>query len=220
MTAGDRGSPTPPALANRDQAGRGQRRHLTILFADLSGSTRLSAAMEPEIFSDLLARLRALCADVAARHGGEIVRIDGDGMICIFGHPTPVEDGGRRAAEAAIDIHHGAALLDAEFAAADRRIRMHSGVHSGVVLVSTGDLVRGRYEILGDATNLAAHLCDLAEPDEILVSEAALGPDLGFFQTGPRRLVSPRGARQPMGAYRVTGRTEAPRRFGSERAHV
>ncbi|MGH6652967.1 MAG: ATP-binding protein [Sphingopyxis sp.] len=213
MTAGDRGSPTPPALANRDQAGRGRRRHLTILFADLSGSTRLSAAMEPEIFSDLLARLRALCADVAARHGGEIVRIDGDGMICIFGHPTPVEDGGRRAAEAAIDIHHGAALLDAEFAAADRRIRMHSGVHSGVVLVSTGDLVRGRYEILGDATNLAAHLCELAEPGEILVSEAALGPDLGFFQTGPRRLVSPRGARQPMGAYRVTGRTEAPRRF-------
>ena len=213
MTVGDHGSPTPPVLANSDQVARGRRRHLTILFADLSGSTRLSSAMEPEIFSDLLGRLRALFASVAARHGGEIVRIDGDCMICIFGHPTPVEDGGRRAAEAAIDIHHGAALLDAEFASPDQCIRMHSGVHSGVVLVSTGDMMRGRYEILGDATNLAAHLCELAEPGEILVSEAALGPDLGFFLTGPRRLVSPRGARQPMGAYRVTGRTEAPHRF-------
>src|SRR3546814_2060992 len=100
--------------------------------------------------------------------------LDGDGIVCIFGFPVPVEDGGRRAAEAALDLHQAAAELDATVAGTGCRVRLHSGIHSGVVLVSPGDLVRGRYEILGDATNIAAHLCDLAAPDEIVASEAAL----------------------------------------------
>src|SRR3546814_4094854 len=81
-----------------------------------------------------------------------------------------------------------AAELDATVAGTGCRVRLHSGIHSGVVLVSAGDLVRGRYEILGDATNIAAHLCDLAAPDEIVASETALGLDLGFFDASPRRL--------------------------------
>src|SRR3546814_16073170 len=84
--------------------------------------------------------------------------LDGDGIVCIFGFPVPVEDGGRRAAEAALDLHRAAAELDATVAGTGCRVRLHSGIHSGVVLVSAGDLVRGRYEILGDATNIAAHL--------------------------------------------------------------
>src|SRR3546814_20109340 len=86
--------------------------------------------------------------------------LDGDGIVCIFGFPVPVEDGGRRAAEAALDLHQAAAELDATVAGTGCRVRLHSGIHSGVVLVSPGDLVRGRSELLGDATNKAATLCD------------------------------------------------------------
>src|SRR3546814_2164150 len=91
--------------------------------------------MEPEIFSALLERLRERTAEIVARHGGEIIRIDGDGVICIFGFPLPIEDGGRRAVETALDLHRAAAELDATVAGTGCRVRLHSGIHSGVVLV-------------------------------------------------------------------------------------
>src|SRR3546814_75420 len=145
-----RGAATPSPVAPRPA-----RHYLTLLFSDLSDSTGLAAAMEPEIFSALLERLRERTAEIVARHGGEIIRIDGDGVICIYGFPLPIEDGGRRAVETALDLHRAAAELDATVAGTGCRVRLHSGIHSGVVLVSAGDLVRGRYEILGDATNIA-----------------------------------------------------------------
>src|SRR3546814_15794466 len=55
--------------------------------------------------------------------------LDGDGIVCIFGFPVPVEDGGRRAAEAALDLHQAAAELDATVAGTGCRVRLHSGIH-------------------------------------------------------------------------------------------
>src|SRR3546814_1249303 len=75
-----RGAATPSPVAPRPA-----RHYLTLPFSDLSDSTGLAAAMEPEIFSALLERLRERTAEIVARHGGEIIRIDGDGVICIFG---------------------------------------------------------------------------------------------------------------------------------------
>ena len=66
-------APTPPPKA--------ERRHLTIAFCDISGSTQLSADMEPEIYAELLHELRMMFERIVARHGGEIVLIDGDGAI-------------------------------------------------------------------------------------------------------------------------------------------
>src|SRR3546814_5947446 len=68
-----RGAATPSPVAPRPA-----RHYLTLLFSDLSDSTGLAAAMEPEIFSALLERLRERTAEIVARHGGEIIRIDGD----------------------------------------------------------------------------------------------------------------------------------------------
>src|SRR3546814_10989422 len=73
---------------------RPARHFLTIFFSDLSDSTGLAAAMEPETFSALLERLRERAAEVVARHGGEIVRIDGDGIVCISTEERRVGKGG------------------------------------------------------------------------------------------------------------------------------
>ena len=139
-----------------------QRRHIAILFSDLSKSTRISKVMEPELYADLLQQLRDIYEQLIPRHGGEIVRIDGDGVLCIFGYPVPHEDSGRRAAEAAIDLHRAVGSLDLAPAAPGYPVQLHSGIHAGVVLVRGGDIVRGKFEILGDATNIAAHLCETA----------------------------------------------------------
>src|SRR3546814_1893341 len=105
-------------------APRPDHHYLTLLFSDLSDSTGLAAAMEPEIFSALLERLRERTAEIVARHGGEIIRIDGDGVICIFGFPLPIEDGGRRAVETALDLHRAAAELDATVAGTGCRVQI------------------------------------------------------------------------------------------------
>lgn len=194
---------------------RAQRRHLTIFFSDLSQSTRIAAAMEPEDYADLLQALRDMCEKIVPRHGGEIVRVDGDGVLAIFGYPVAHEDAGRRATEAALDLHDAASALDAGFASPDVAIRLHTGIHSGTVLVRPGDLVRGRYEMLGDATNVAARLCDVAAADEILVSEATLGADRSFFTTGSRRQLSLGDRRQTLPAYTVFGREAVANRLAA-----
>ncbi|PTS76448.1 hypothetical protein DBR17_14735 [Sphingomonas sp. HMWF008] len=182
-----------------------QRVHLTIVFSDVSNSTGITAALEPEVYADLLQRMRDACERVTARHGGIIVRVDGDGVLSVYGHPTPHEDAARRAIEAAIDLHAALTPSDRELSD-DHKLELHTGIHAGVALVRSGDLVRGRFEMLGDATNVAARLCDAARAGEIVVSQAALGGDVGYFSMSPREILHLKGRAQPISYHRVTGR--------------
>ena len=191
------------------------RHHLTILFSDLCDSTRISSRLEAEEYDELLGALRAIFTDAVVRHGGVIVRIDGDGIAAIFGHPTAHEDDGRRAVEAAIDIHAGARRLGPEVPGTALGIRLHSGIHSGMVLVKTGDMVRGLFEMPGETTNITARITDLAGPDEILVGEAALGSDLHFFHAGERRLVPISGRQEKIAVHRIFGREATQTRFAA-----
>ena len=75
----------------------GQRRLLTLLFVDLSGSTAMAEWMEAEHYAAMLGGLRVLYERIVPHHGGVIVRIQGDGMLAVFGHPEVREDDGRRA---------------------------------------------------------------------------------------------------------------------------
>lgn len=206
-------SPATPVQATPPP--KAERRHLTIAFCDISGSTQLSADMEPEIYAELLHDLRMMFERIVARHGGEIVRIDGDGAILLFGHVTAHEDAGRRATEAALDLHDAAATLDRHYGAPGQEIRLHTGIHSGVVLLQPGDVVRGKFEMLGDATNVASRLCELAASDEILVSDATLGADRHFFRTGERQEAEIRGTTRRLGVYAVTGRERTETRFAA-----
>lgn len=201
-------APAPPSL-------EGYRRHLTIVYSDLSGSTRLSTLLEPEDFHELRRRLQEEFARIVRHHGGEVVRLDGDGALIVFGHETSHEDTGRRATEAALDLHHAAAALEQGLDRPGLRLRLHTAIHSGLVLLLPGDLVRGRFEMPGEATNVTAHLCKLAGPGEILVSEATLGADRLFFRTGPRRIVLPDGSNSALAVYPVLGREMVESRFAA-----
>ena len=187
------------------------RCHLTLCFSDLCDSTAIAAGLEPEDYAALLQQLRSQCEQIIGRHGGEILRIDGDGLLAMFGHPQPHADSGRRAAMAALELHAAAAALNSGL---DRPIRLHSGIHSGTVLVQPGDLVRGRFEVLGDATNVAARLCDVAAPGEIIASAEALGADLAFFGTGPQRACAIGGDRR-VAAFSILNHTAPNNRFSA-----
>jgi class 3 adenylate cyclase len=192
----------------------GRRCYLTVLFCDLCSSTALSASLEAEDYAEILGGLRNLYEIAVAKHGGSIVRVQGDGMLAVFGHPSPREGDGRRSAEAALDLH--ALIRDTAEPGLGGRwpdLRLHSGIHSGLVLVQQGDMVLGRLELLGNVPNIASRLSDVALPDEILVSEETLGPESHFFETSPRRLVTVAGRATPIAAYSILGRTLFRTRF-------
>lgn len=193
----------------------GQRRLLTLLFVDLSGSTAMAEWMEAEHYAAMLAGLRALYERIVPHHGGVIARIQGDGMLAVFGHPEVREDDGRRATEAALELHAAVRGLvppgprPADFTG----LTLHSGIHAGIVLVNDGDQMRGRFELLGNAPNIAARLSEAAGRDEIIASEDSLGLQSQFFDTGPRFSLQLRGRATPLAVYRVHGRAPVGRRF-------
>ncbi len=193
----------------------GQRRLLTLLFVDLSGSTGLAEWMEAEHYAAMLGGLRALYERIVPHHGGLIARIQGDGMLALFGHPEVREDDGRRATEAALELHAAVRGLQppgprpANF----KGLTLHSGVHAGVVLVTEGDEMRGRFELTGNAPNIAARLAENARADEILVSADTLGLHSQFFETDARRSLHLRGRATPLAAFRVLGRAAVGRRY-------
>jgi class 3 adenylate cyclase/tetratricopeptide (TPR) repeat protein len=186
----------------------GQRRYLTLLFADLSGSTTLGEQMEAEDYAQMLANLRRLCREIVPHHGGLIARMQGDGVLALFGHPEPREDDGRRATEAALQLHAAVSAL-ATRGPDGKPLTLHSGIHSGLVLISDGDVERGRFELLGNAPNVAARLSSQASADEVLVSEETLGPQARFFITGDIESVAVRGRATPLAVLKVLGRAAA-----------
>ncbi|MDC8785685.1 ATP-binding protein [Roseateles koreensis] len=195
----------------------GQRRNLTLLFVDLSESTRLAEAMEAEDYALMLAELRQLYQSAVARQGGTVVRIQGDGMLAIFGHPQADEEDGRRAATAALELHEAVRSMrppsGQPYWPHRQVLTLHSGIHAGMVLMEAGDEVRGRFELLGNVPNIAARLCDAAGPDEIVVSESSLGLHCHFFQVSERRALLVKGRGTPLSVVNILGRAAITRRF-------
>jgi class 3 adenylate cyclase/tetratricopeptide (TPR) repeat protein len=192
---------------------KGERHRLTVLFSDLVGSTVLGREMESEHFSELLGKLREIWHQAAVKHGGHVIRTQGDGALAIFGYPRSGEDDSRRAAEAALDIHEWVSQVQHDGVPPARLpLRMHSGIHAGTLLLSEGDIEWGRFDLVGDVVNTAAHLSRHAAPGQILATLDALGPNANFFELGE----GPGNAGPEFGFCEmcaVLGRSSVTRRF-------
>jgi class 3 adenylate cyclase/tetratricopeptide (TPR) repeat protein len=186
------------------------RRYVALFFADLCDFTALNESCDPEFVGDLRREVEAVAAQVVREHGGLITQVYGDGVLAVFGLPSPRANDGRRAVEAAVDLHEAVRRL--------RRNpnmpptfepRLHTGVHGGLVFARGGDAVHGRYDLTGDAVNTTARLCTAASRDEILVSSAIFSGIEGFFATEPCALdLELKGKRAPLSAHRVLGRSD------------
>jgi class 3 adenylate cyclase/tetratricopeptide (TPR) repeat protein len=194
------------------------RRYLTLLFADLSQSTELSDIMEAEHYAAMLAVLRRIYQDTIGRHGGTVVRVQGDGLLAMFGYPQTREDDGRSAVAAALELHRRVREVQSELPAGWSPC-LHTGIHSGLVLVRSGDVVLGRFELLGPVPNVASRLSDAAGPHEILVSDETLGPASRFFVTGPPQWLRVKGRAAPLLVYRVDALASLAESFTAAARH-
>lgn len=186
---------------------REERRYLALLFADLSDSTALSDLMEQEHYGAFIAQVRTICEALIQNHGGIVERVQGDGVLAAFGF-TGGENAGRHAVQAALQLHDRVrsmpVVLPGGFTPA-----LHSGIHSGLVLVREGGATLGKHELFGPVPNIAARLAASAGPHEILVSEETLGPARRFFVTSPPTLQSVKGRAAPVLVYKVDARASS-----------
>jgi class 3 adenylate cyclase/tetratricopeptide (TPR) repeat protein len=190
----------------------GERHRLALLFTDLSGSSLIGESIEAEVYAALLQQLRRIWHAVSARHGGRVVRAQGDGALITWGYPDVAEDDGRRAVEAALEIHAAVGrLAPPEVPGRFLPLAVHSGVHVGTVVIAPGDLELGHFDLVGDAVNTAARLAALALRGELLVSKEALGPYVQFFECEPFEAREIAGRATLLRVARVQGRHSALR---------
>ena len=162
-------SPTAEPKGAAEAAG-GERRQVTVLFADLAGFTALSSGLDAEDLHDLMERFFACMDGIIESYGGTVDKHIGDAVMAVFGAPVAHGDDPLRALRAAIDIHEAVASLGED---CGRTLAVHAGVASGEVLAGgLGGESRRDYTVLGDSVNLASRLDEMAKAGETLISEA------------------------------------------------
>src|SRR5215510_1376551 len=180
---------TPRHLADKILTSRsaleGERKQVTVLFADVAGFTTLAEQLDPEIVHDIINRcFEGITAEVH-RFEGTINQYTGDGVMALFGAPIAHEDSPRRAVHAALGIQR--AIRDiAQALQAERglTLQLRIGINTGLVVVGKiGDDLRMDYTAVGDTTNLAARLQQMAKPGSVLISAATQQHVAGFFET-------------------------------------
>jgi class 3 adenylate cyclase/tetratricopeptide (TPR) repeat protein len=177
---------TPLAAA---PAGREQRKTVTVLFCDVTGSTALGESTDPEALRALLARYFERMKGIVEAHGGSVEKFIGDAVMAVFGVPQVHEDDALRAVRAACDMREALPEL---------------GVQARIG-VNTGEVVAGTEERLatGDAVNVAARLEQAAAPGEILIGEVTLMLVRDAVQAEPVEALELKGKAEPVAAFRL-----------------
>jgi class 3 adenylate cyclase/tetratricopeptide (TPR) repeat protein len=192
-----------------------ERRHLTVMFCDLVGSTELSARLDPEDMWEVIRAYRAACANVIAIYDGSIARFVGDGVLAYFGYPRAHEDDAERAVRAGLDMIAAIKRLETR----TERVEVRIAIATGLVVV--GDLISGcaseQQAMVGDTPNIAARLQSLAEPGAVVVAASTrelLGDLFTFRNLGLRQI---KGISEPIAAWAVEGGAASESRFEAVR---
>jgi len=186
----------------------GERKLVTVLFADLTGYTSLTERLDPEdVYTFLRPGMAALVA-VVEEHGGTVPQIHGDGFMAVFGVPVTHEDDAERAVHAALALREQVVSLNA--AGHDPPFPpVHTGVASGEVMVAPHWEASG-FQVVGDAVNTSARLSASAPAGRIFVDTLTRDRCVRSVSFGPRRSRRLRGKREPVATYEPLG-TRTPK---------
>ena len=221
LTAGVAAAAPPEQLSDAapvepNPVKEGQRRHVTLMFCDLVGSTALSNALDPEDYREVIRAYQNAATVTVERQGGFIARYMGDGVLVYFGYPRAHEDDAERAVRAALEAVAEVARLQP---LPELRLQARVGIATGLAVV--GDLIGkgiSREEaVVGRAPNLAARLQGLAKPGGVVISEETRAVVANLFtceDLGTHRL---KGFDDPVRAWVVVDEEAVDNRFAATR---
>ena len=215
---------TPKHIAERIQTSRGalegERKRVTVLFADLKGSMELLADRDPEEARKLLDPVLERMMEAVHRYEGTVNQVMGDGIMALFGAPLAHEDHAVRACYAALRMQDAVARYAEDLRrlhGVDAQIRI--GLNSGEVVVrSIGSDLRMDYTAVGQTTHLAARMEQLARPGTTLMTEATLHEAEGYVHVKPLGPTPIKGMNEPIPVYEVIGAGAARTRFQASAA--
>ncbi len=188
-----------------------ERKHVTILFSDLSRYTTMSENIDPEEIKEITTRIFDEISKVVIKYDGFIENYAGDGIMALFGIPNAHEDDPVRAIKVAREINQLISKISEEtISKIGKPLCMHSGINSGLVVTGETDIERGTHGVAGDTINVASRLCSLAKPGEILIDDNTYDQSEGHFDfesLGPTKI---KGRVKPVEIYKVLSQKDKP----------
>lgn len=200
----------------RDVSGgaKGERRIITVLFADVVNSTGLAEKLDPEDWTEIMNEAFPCMTAPIKRYGGTVARLMGDGLLAFFGAPVAHEDDPQRAVLAAremIDTVHAFARTVKKRHDIEFEVRI--GINTGpVVVADVGSATGAEYTAMGDAVNVAARMQQSAAPGAIQLSAETYRLVAGEIDAVSLGEVTLKGKSEPVAAYRVVGVKPEPER--------
>jgi class 3 adenylate cyclase/tetratricopeptide (TPR) repeat protein len=195
----------------RERGLEGERRHLTVLFCDLVGSTEIAAQLDPEEWRQVIASYHRAAAEAITRFGGYVAQYLGDGVMAFFGYPEAHDNNAERAVQAGLELLDSIAKLGGR----PRRLKLAArvGIDSGAVVVGAG--VGKEADVFGEAPNIAARVQAAAESGTMLITDAVHRLVSGLFVVESRGAPALKGIERALQIYKVVrpsgvrGRLEA-----------
>lgn len=181
-----------------------ERKVVTILFADLVGSTPLARELDPEELRDLMARYRDAVGAQVRAFGGTVEKFIGDAAMAVFGVPQTHEDDPERA------VHGAFAIRDAVRNLENRGLDVRIGIYTGEVVADPTAAERGEFMVTGEVVNLAQRLQGAAEPGEILVGARTWRDTKAIVDFEELTPLSVKGVPSPIPAYRAVRVRDIP----------
>jgi class 3 adenylate cyclase/tetratricopeptide (TPR) repeat protein len=210
---------TPPHLADKIRTTRatleGERKHVTVLFADLKDSTELIRGLDPEAAQQLLDPAIHHMMDAVHRYKGTVNQVLGDGIMALFGAPIAHEDHALRACYAALAMQ-GAMQPYTQEVRRSRglELRMRVGLNAGEVVVrAIGNDLHMDYSAIGQTTHLAARMEQLATPGSIRLTAETLRLAEGLIQVTALGPVPVKGLAAPVEVFELVGASTVWQRF-------
>jgi class 3 adenylate cyclase len=204
-------APAPAEIATeavpREEA---ERRQVTVMFADLVGSTALSTGMDPEDLREIISAYQKCVAEAVHHFGGFVARYVGDGVLVYFGYPQAHEDDADRAILAGLELSTAVSALKSRVS-----LQTRVGIATGLVVVGdlTGSGQTQERSIVGETPNLAARLQGIAEPDTVVICNSTrrlVGNLFEMEDLGPRDL---KGIVRPVRAWAALRASSVASRF-------
>jgi len=181
-----------------------ERKHVTIMFSDLSGYTALNEKLDPEEVKEIMSQIFGEVTRIIKKYDGFIERFIGDAVMAVFGIPLAHEDDPVRAIRAAMEILAIVESISPQFEKKiGRSLTMHIGINTGLVVTGEVDVQKGTHGLTGDAINLASRLESIAGAGEIIVGPDTYHQAASWFEFEALEATQVKGKTNPVEVYRV-----------------